>query len=738
VATTQIKGSQIQDGTITSSDVEDSLEKEFTKARVTTNDSTPDFLSTKILAGDNITVNIIGSSGSIQYLAISGSAGGGGGGGGGSGDITSVIAGTGLTGGAASGDATLSINDSIVATVSGTTFTGATNHLLGLSGSLTRLTNGTSYLVAGSNVTISSASNGSITISSTSTDTGWTVAGGSSTQSFSYVSGTVQTFTVPTGVTSVTAYVWGAGGGNGSYSTFYGGAGGFASGSIAVTPGDILYLVVGGGGLPSDGTSGNGGLGGWPNAGFGTRGDASGGGGGGYSGIFSGSSTPQQVNALLLAGGGGGGSGFRHGGGGGGTNGNTGGNAGNPGQGGTQSAGGTAGNGDTSPPRAGGALTGGNAGGNGQDDPTTSGVNDGGGGGSGYYGGGGGAADASGGGGGSGYFQPSKVTGGSLQAGSDGQNNAVTNPAQTSNPYYVTGIATGSAPGSKGGDGYILLAYSTGDLITYTTASVGVGGNSLPSDVFFYVSGSATTNNTSTRKALFGGDVRISGSLTIGSGSVTLAINDSVIATISGSTFTGVTKHSLGLSGSLTRLTNGTSYLVAGTRMMITTGSTGAVTVSHSGSINVTEALTIGATTTAPTKATTRVQDFIQLTDDGSGWCRVEASYFAASPSGAGSGSGNYLYTLPGGYQFDTTIHPTNTQLTTLSGWEQVNKMIGATGIVSQEGNSSFNNYVVPYSSTQFRIIAHSPTQYTYIGNSYYIMTAANNQFRLSFRFRKA
>jgi len=224
-----------------------------------------------------------------------------------------------------------------------------------------------------------------------------------------------------------------------------------------------------------------------------------------------------------------------------------------------------------------------------------------------------------------------------------------------------------------------------------------------------------------------------------GAGSdVTLGVNDSIVATVSGSRFVGVTKHSAGLSGSLTKLSDGTSYLIAGTRMMITTGSTGAVTVSHSGSINVTEALTIGATTTAPTKATTRVQDFIQLTDDGSGWCHVEASYFAASPSGAGSGSGNYLYTLPGGYQFDTTIHPTNTQLTTLSGWEQVNKMIGATGIVSQEGNSSFNNYVVPYSSTQFRIIAHSPSQYAYLGSSYYLMTVANNQFRLSFRFKKA
>jgi len=62
---------------------------------------------------------------------------------------------------------TTSIDDSIVATVSGSTFSGITKHNAGLSGSLTKLTDGTSYLIAGNNISISSASNGAITITST-------------------------------------------------------------------------------------------------------------------------------------------------------------------------------------------------------------------------------------------------------------------------------------------------------------------------------------------------------------------------------------------------------------------------------------------------------------------------------------------------------------------------------------------------------------------------------------------
>ena len=77
---TQIRGAQIQDGSITADDVDDNLEKALTKARVTTNDSTADFLSSKIIAGTGIAVTVVGVSGSAQTLQVAATGGGGGGG----------------------------------------------------------------------------------------------------------------------------------------------------------------------------------------------------------------------------------------------------------------------------------------------------------------------------------------------------------------------------------------------------------------------------------------------------------------------------------------------------------------------------------------------------------------------------------------------------------------------------------------------------------------------------------
>ena len=85
--------------------------------------------------------------------------------------INLLSPGLGLVGGGSSGNVSLAINDGIVATISGSTFTGAVKFNGGLSGSLTRLTDGTPAFNAGGNMSIVTGSNGSLTFSTINSGT---------------------------------------------------------------------------------------------------------------------------------------------------------------------------------------------------------------------------------------------------------------------------------------------------------------------------------------------------------------------------------------------------------------------------------------------------------------------------------------------------------------------------------------------------------------------------------------
>ena len=217
----------------------------------------------------------------------------------------------------------------------------------------------------------------------------------SGSQTFSYT-GSAQTFTVPSGVSTITIKVWGAQGGSGGYwSSSYcgtGGKGGYATGTLSVTAGNSVYVYVGGQGeshsscsermRQSDPLEG-----GWNGGGDGDYGYSGGGGGGATDIRYGGTGISNRV---IVAGGGGGhgnagnSTQLSNGGAGGGTSGQTMANSTQysnrtPGTGATQSSGNSDGAGSEGIQN----LTGGGGGG--------------------YYGGGAGA-NSTGGGGGSGYI----------------------------------------------------------------------------------------------------------------------------------------------------------------------------------------------------------------------------------------------------------------------------------------------------------------------------------------------
>ena len=211
-----------------------------------------------------------------------------------------------------------------------------------------------------------------------------------------FFSGSPQTFVVPSNVYSVVIECWGAEGGEAS-SSIPAGQGGYATGDLAVTPGQTLHIYVGGRGqinssfqaVSSGGWNGGGdGIGGW--SGNFSSGRGTTGGGGGASDVrVEGSSLSDRV---IVAGGGGGSDSYsdsRFGGDGGGLSGSS---SGGGASGGTQSTGGNYGQSGTN-----GVL------GIGGDGFLSGSDGHGCGGGGGYYGGGGGQHSGAGGGGGSSY-----------------------------------------------------------------------------------------------------------------------------------------------------------------------------------------------------------------------------------------------------------------------------------------------------------------------------------------------
>ena len=263
------------------------------------------------------------------------------------------------------------------------------------------------------------------------------------------------TVTVATTCT-VTFYLWGAAGGSGRYSTGkHAGNGGLTYATTTLQAGTTYYIYVGEGGQSSGVTgTAHGGLGGWPNGGYGGRGDASGGGGGGMTmlskAVFATNMSDSDI--LMIAGGGGATTGYAgHAGHGGGQEGRNSSKNTSHGQGGTQTSHGSSGA---------GKLSGGNVGGS----RTVSSSDDSGGGGGGYYGGGAGYGDGQPGGGGSGYYNTSLTSNQTYTASAAWSGDA--NVSSLVSPPDVNSLLANSNWAGSGHEKYAQGKITTGSALT--------------------------------------------------------------------------------------------------------------------------------------------------------------------------------------------------------------------------------------------------------------------------------
>jgi hypothetical protein len=144
--------------------------------------------------------------------------------------------------------------------------------------------------------------------------------------------------------------------------------------------------------------------------------------------------------------------------------------------------------------------------------------------------------------------------------------------------------------------------------------------------------------------------------------------------------------------------------------------------------------ITIGAVTTAPTKGTT-VVDYVKYRNIGGKEYEVEYN-FLQSTAGT-TGSGDYLFTLPSGLQFDFTT-PGQTAYTGAAGYHGMkNRIASSQGDLLVSGFHS-SSIIIPYDATRFRIMNNNWGNNTWLMHSpsNYSISDASYGMKMTFRFK--
>jgi hypothetical protein len=124
------------------------------------------------------------------------------------------------------------------------------------------------------------------------------------------------------------------------------------------------------------------------------------------------------------------------------------------------------------------------------------------------------------------------------------------------------------------------------------------------------------------------------------------------------------------------------------------------------------QAIGIGATTTAPTFPTysTVTRNAVRYKQIGPKTYQLMMTLNVSGGTGGTPGSGDYLFTLPAGLQFDNSIYPAYTGQVQTSSYTPFNYQIpGASAYMNGNNGGAIaainQNVIVPWSATQYRVI---------------------------------
>lgn len=547
------------------------------------------------------------------------------------------------------------------------------------------------YTVSVGGTTVgTSASGANFAVSPVTTTTFYAETyGPPSTTTLNYTGG-MQSYTVPGGVTTLTVDLMGAQGGAGYPAVSQGGKGGKITGTISVTPGQVLQIYVGGAG--GNGSASASGTMGYNGGGLGAlyAGSYAGGGGGGASDIRV--SPYALANRLAVAGGGGGGAynsstaDYDRGGHGNGTSGEAGYSngvsaTGAGGYGGTQSAGGGGGfwSGYCTAP-SGSLGLGGNAG---------SCTNSGGGGGGGYYGGGGGVW--AGGGGGSSYLV----------------NGTNTMGFQSGNGQVVI-----TAPGCTSARTPVIVTVNANPTVSVNNGTICAGQSFtiIPSGASTYsIAGGTTVVNPSSNASYTVVGLSAQGCLSQNTATANVTVNSNPTISVNSGTLCQGSSYTISPSGantytfqggsSVVSPTSSLSYTVAGTNTV-----TGCVSATVAASVTVFSAPVISV--------------------NSGGICSGQS--FTMIPSGASS------YVFEGGSAVVSPTANTNFTVTGTSTAGCVSQTFATATIVVNANPTITVNSGSICAGNSFTIIPSGASTYVFEGGNAVVSPTANTNYTVT------